>query len=417
MALAGAVLGGRYVLEQQIGKGGYGEVWHATDTVLSRPVAVKLLHSRYAQRNDALARFRTEARHAGALSHENIAQVYDYVEPPDGQPPYLVMELVDGPSLEAVLADGPLDNSRTMDIVAQAAAGLQAAHAAGMVHRDVKPANLLLAPGGTVKITDFGIAHTVGSVQVTATGELIGTPGYLAPERVTGEPATPASDLYSLGMVAYECLAGAPPFTGTALVVALAHRDRPLPPLPPSVTAGVGAFVLRLTAKDPANRLGSAAEAAVWAGLLRDGLGAGPATLPVWPGSSSGPRQAVGRVRRRTFLAYACVAVAAVVVIVLASVIGFAATPHRASAQPSSSPPVASPGTGLAARPSSRPATSPGAQPLARLSPVAQQGPATDALAVTAAKPGRAHGHGHGKGQGNAKGKGKGKRKGSDAGP
>ena len=112
-------------------------------------------------------------------------------EPPDGQPPYLVMELVDGPSLEAVLADGPLGNSRTMDIVAQAAAGLQAAHAAGMVHRDVKPANLLLAPGGTVKITDFGIAHTVGSVQVTATGELIGTPGYLAPERVTGEPGHP----------------------------------------------------------------------------------------------------------------------------------------------------------------------------------------------------------------------------------
>ena len=213
-------------------------------------------------------------------------------------------------------------------------------------------------------------------------------------------------------MVAYECLVGAPPFTGTALVVALAHRDRPLPPLPPSVTAGVGAFVLRLTAKDPANRLGSAAEAAVWAGLLRDGLGAGPATLHVWPGSSPGPRQAVGRVRRRTFLAYACVAVAAVVVIVLASVIGFAATLHRASAQPSS-PSVASPGTGLAVRPSSRPATSPGGQPLARLTPVAQQGPATDALAVTAEKPGRAHGHGHREGQGNAKGKGKGKAKGN----
>ena len=247
MALAGAVLGGRYVLDQQIGAGGYGEVWHATDNVLSRPVAVKLLYSRYAQRNDALARFQDEARHAGALSHENIAQVYDYGEPADGQPPYLVMELVDGPSLEAALADGPLDTSRTMDIVAQAAAGLQAAHAAGMVHRDVKPANLLLAPGGTVKITDFGIAHSVGSVPATATGELIGTPGYLAPERLAGEQATPASDVYSLGMVAYECLAGTPPFTGAALVVALAHRDRPLPPLPRSVTADVGAFVLRLT--------------------------------------------------------------------------------------------------------------------------------------------------------------------------
>ena len=124
------------------------------------------------------------------------------------------MELVDGPSLETVLAGGPLDGSQTMDIVAQAAAGLQAAHAAGMIHRDIKPANLLLAPGGTVKITDFGIAHTIGSAPVTASGELIGTPGYLAPERAMGEQATPASDLYSLGMVAYECLAGAPPFRG-----------------------------------------------------------------------------------------------------------------------------------------------------------------------------------------------------------
>jgi hypothetical protein len=406
MALAGAVLGGRYVLDQQIGNGGYGEVWHATDNVLSRPVAVKLLHPRYALRNEALARFRTEARHAGALFHENIAQVYDYGEPADGQPPYLVMELVDGPSLEAVLADGPLDTNRTMDIVAQAAAGLQAAHAAGMVHRDVKPGNLLLAPGGTVKITDFGIAHTIGTVPVTATGELFGTPGYLAPERAVGEQATPACDVYSLGMVAYECLAGAPPFDGTALVVALAHRDRPLPPLPRSVTADVGAFVLRLTAKDPASRLGSAAEVAVWAGLLRDGLGSGPAALHVWPGSSPGQRQVAGRLRR-TLLAYACVAVAAVVIIVLASVIGFASTLHRASAR--ASPPAASRDTGVAARPPSRPATGPGGQPVARISPVAQQEPASDAPAVTSAKPSPAHGHGHAKGQGNGHGPGNGK--------
>ncbi len=403
MTLAGAVLGGRYVLDQRIGNGGYGEVWHATDNVLSRPVAVKLLHSRYAQRGDALARFQTEARHAGALSHENIAQVYDYGEPADGQPPYLVMELVDGPSLEAVLADGPLDTNRTMDIVAQAAVGLQAAHAAGMIHRDVKPGNLLLAPGGTVKITDFGIAHTVGSVPVMATGELIGTPGYLAPERVVGGQATPACDVYSLGMVAYECLAGAPPFTGTALVVALAHRDRPLPPLPRSVTADVGAFVLRLTAKDPASRLGSAAEVAVWAGLLRDGFGAGSAALHTWPGSSPGQPQAAGRLRRRTFLAYACVAVAAVVVVVLASVIGFASTPHRASAR-GSSPSATSRDSGVAARPPDRRAASPGRQPAVRVSPVAQQKPASDAPAVTAAEPG--HGHGHREGQGNANGNG-----------
>ena len=144
MAQAGAVLGGRYALDKQIGIGGYGEVWRATDTVLSRPVAVKLLHPHYAWQGEVLARFRAEARHAAGLSHENIAQVYDYGEAADGQPPYLVMELVDGPSLEDLLDGGPLGANRTMDIVAQAAAGLQAAHAAGMIHRDVKPGNLLL---------------------------------------------------------------------------------------------------------------------------------------------------------------------------------------------------------------------------------------------------------------------------------
>jgi eukaryotic-like serine/threonine-protein kinase len=125
MALAGAVLGGRYVLDQQIGAGGYSEVWHATDTVLLRPVAVKLLHPRYVGRSEALARFQAEARHAGALSHQNIARIYDYGEAAGGLPPYLVMELVDGPSLETVLEGGPLDASRTMGVIAQAAAGLQ----------------------------------------------------------------------------------------------------------------------------------------------------------------------------------------------------------------------------------------------------------------------------------------------------
>src|SRR6478672_11547610 len=128
MPLDGAVLGGRFVLDERIGSGGYGEVWRATDTVLSRPVAVKLLYPRYAQRAETLARFLAEARHAGVLSHQNIAKIYDYREPAGGQPPYLVMELVEGPSLEAVLAAGPLGAERTMDIVAQAAAGLQVAH-------------------------------------------------------------------------------------------------------------------------------------------------------------------------------------------------------------------------------------------------------------------------------------------------
>jgi len=156
--------------------------------VLTRPVAVKLLHAGYARHDGALARFKAEARHAGALSHENIARVYDYGEPADGQS-YLVMELVDGPSLADVLAGGPLPAGRTMDIVAQVAAGLQAAHAAGVIHRDIKPANILFAPDGAARITDFGIAHAVGSAPVTSTGMVMGTPGYVAPERVAGATA------------------------------------------------------------------------------------------------------------------------------------------------------------------------------------------------------------------------------------
>jgi serine/threonine-protein kinase len=421
MALAGTVLGGRYVLDDQIGNGGYGEVWRATDTVLARPVAVKLLHPRYTQRSEALARFRAEARHAGGLPHENIAQVFDYGEPADGQPPYLVMELVDGPSLETVLTGGPLDDSRTMDIVAQAAAGLQAAHAAGMIHRDIKPGNLLLAPGGTVKITDFGIAHTIGSAPLTASGELIGTPGYLAPERAMGERAAPASDLYSLGMLAYECLAGTPPFRGTPLEVALAHRDRPLPPLPQSVAVDVAALVMRLAAKDPARRLSDAAEVAVWAGLLRDGVGV--AGLQMWPEQPP----AAGLFQRRTVLAYACVVVTAVVVIVLASVIGFASTPGPVTAAPapaSSSSHGGGSGGGDATAPPARnsatappsrgPAASPGQPPAARS--VVKRRPAAPnpdvGPAVAAADPaGPGPGHGHGKGPDQRPGAGLGKAK------
>ena len=428
MALAGTVLGGRYVLDDQIGNGGYGEVWRATDTVLARPVAVKLLHPRYTQRSEALARFRAEARHAGGLSHENIAQVFDYGEPADGQPPYLVMELVDGPSLETVLTGGPLDDTRTMDIVAQAAAGLQAAHAAGMIHRDIKPGNLLLAPGGTVKITDFGIAHTIGSAPLTASGELIGTPGYLAPERAMGERATPASDLYSLGMLAYECLAGTPPFRGTPLEVALAHRDRPLPPLPPSVAVGVAALVMRLAAKDPARRLSDAAEVAVWAGLLRDGVGV--AALQMWPEQPP----AAGLFQRRTVLAYACVAVTAVVVIVLASVIGFASTPGPVTAAPapaSSSSHGGGSGGGDATAPPARNsatappsrgrAASPGQPPAARSvvkrRPAAPNPDVGPAVAVAdPAGPGPGHGHGKGPDQGPGAGRGPGLGKAKDKG-
>jgi serine/threonine-protein kinase len=285
------ILASRYRLESRIAVGGVGEVWRAADLLLDRPVAVKLLRAEYAQHPQTLARFRAEARHAASLTHPGIAQVYDYGEAGREESPYLVMELVDGPSLAGVLAAGPLDPRHAMDVLAQAAAGLQAAHEAGLVHRDVKPANLLVGPAGRIKITDFGIASAAGSAPITRAGTLVGTPAYLAPERAAGGPATPASDLYSLGVVGYECLTGTPPFSGMPVEVAAAHRQRPLPILPPAVPAGVAGLVAQLTAKDPAARPASAGEVAVRAGRLRDGLAVGTTAAGVAgePGAPGGP--------------------------------------------------------------------------------------------------------------------------------
>jgi hypothetical protein len=276
MPATSTLLDDRYLLIERIGVGGFSEVWRAHDRVLDRPVAVKLLHSGFAGHEETLHRFRAEARHAGALSHQNIARVYDYGDPNPEHPPYLVMELIDGDSLAQVLqSGGAMEAARTMDVIAQTAAGLEAAHQAGLVHRDVKPANLLLGAAGVIKITDFGISHAAGSAPVTRTGMIVGTPSYLAPERASGAQATEASDIYGLGVVAYECLTGAPPFAGTAIEVAVAHRDRPLPPLPASVPAAVAGFVGDLTAKDPALRPPGAAEVAATAARLRDQIRAG----------------------------------------------------------------------------------------------------------------------------------------------
>jgi eukaryotic-like serine/threonine-protein kinase len=274
------LLAGRYRLDSPIASGGVGEVWRAFDLVLDRPVAVKVLRSEYAGQRQALDRFRAEARHAGSVAHPGIAQIYDYGEGGDIGAPFLVMELVNGPSLADLLAAGPLDPGSTMDVLAQTAAGLQAAHAAGLVHRDVKPGNLLIAPGGQVKITDFGIAHAAGSLPITRSGMVIGTPSYLAPERAAGGLASAASDLYSLGIVGYECLTGEPPFSGIPYEVAAAHQHRELPPLPAAVPAAAARLVAELTARDPANRPASAAVAAAQAVRARDSLtGGAPSRL------------------------------------------------------------------------------------------------------------------------------------------
>lgn len=279
-------VGRRYRLVERIGAGGMGEVWRADDTLLGRPVAVKALRPERAADPEFLARFRAEARWAGRLHHPGVASVLDYGE--DDGAPWLVLELVEGEALSGLLRrEGRLSAARTVDVVAQAAAALQAAHAGGLVHRDVKPGNLLVRPDGAVKVTDFGVATTAergDGDPLTRTGTLLGTVGYLSPEQAAGSPATAASDLYALGVVAYECLAGHRPFAGDNPVsVALQHlRDAP-PPLPADVPADVAALVLRTLAKDPADRPATAGELGREAAALRDRLGDLPAPVVVPP--------------------------------------------------------------------------------------------------------------------------------------
>src|SRR6266508_1916418 len=251
------LLAGRYRLVHRLASGGMGQVWRAEDKVLGRPVAVKLLSSEFAEDRAFLDRFRTEARRTAALSHPGIASVFDYgeIEEPNSTA-YLVMELVEGAPLLAVLArEGRLDPERVLDVVAQAALALGAAHQAGVVHRDVKPSNLLIRRDGVVKVTDFGIARMIGEAPRSEIGLVVGTAAYLSPEQVACRPVTPASDVYALGVVAYECLAGRRPFTGEhPVAVALAHQRHRPPPLPSDVPEPVRALVEQAMAKDARTR-------------------------------------------------------------------------------------------------------------------------------------------------------------------
>ncbi len=248
----------RYEMKERIATGGMGEVWRAEDTVLGRPVAVKLLKREYADDPRFRERFENEARHAASLHHANIASVFDYGEDDalEGGRPFLVMELVDGRPLSELIRPGqPMDPDRVRDLIRQAAEALAQAHAAGIVHRDVKPANLLVTPAGKVKVTDFGIARAADSVALTGTGEVLGTPHYLSPEQAEGKVATPASDVYALGVVLFECLTGRRPFDGDSPVAtALAHLRSPMPDLPADVPDDLAAATRRALSKDPAER-------------------------------------------------------------------------------------------------------------------------------------------------------------------
>lgn len=286
------LLAGRYRLDVEIGRGGMGEVWRAYDETLARAVAVKLL---LPQDTDATAasRFRLEAQTAGRLNHPNVVGVLDFGEYDNRL--YLVMELVEGDSLARVLsASGALPAEQVARLGAQAAAGLAAAHQQGIVHRDVKPANLLLDAGGTLKIGDFGIARFLDDpgAALTATGQIVGTGLYLAPERALGRPAGPASDMYSLGCVLYQLLSGRPPFQADT-AVALLHQHLDNAPVPPRELGVAGlppafeSYLLALLAKQPEDRP-TAQQAAEWfAGGAWRGL---PEPLPeaVSPGPASG---------------------------------------------------------------------------------------------------------------------------------
>lgn len=254
----GQSYGGRYKLISRIAIGGMGEVWQAKDEVILRDVAIKILKPEYLSDPSFLERFRTEARHAARVNHEGIANVFDYGE--DSGSAFLVMELVPGDSLAKILErDKSLPTDRVLDIVAQTARALFAAHEEGMVHRDVKPGNLLITPEGHVKITDFGIARVADQVSLTATGQVMGTVQYLAPEQATGKPASPATDIYSLGIVAYEALAGKRPFTGDSqMAIAMAQINEAPPALPSNIDPRVHTLILSCLAKKPGQRPESA---------------------------------------------------------------------------------------------------------------------------------------------------------------
>ena len=257
-----SLVAGRYEIGERLGVGGMSEVYAATDQRLGRPVAVKFLRAEVDDPT-ARARIESEARSAAALSHPNIVNVYDAGDY-EGRP-YVVMELADSRSLADVIREeGPMPADRVRSLGAQVLSALAAAHAEGFVHRDVKPANILVREDGAVKLADFGIAKSFSDAAagMTAVGLVMGTPTYLSPEQASGQPATPRSDLYAMGVVLFEALTGSPPFTGdTPMAVVTAHAHAPVPDIravAPGVPPSLAAVVERALAKDPADRFADA---------------------------------------------------------------------------------------------------------------------------------------------------------------
>ncbi|NYJ05494.1 protein kinase domain-containing protein [Petropleomorpha daqingensis] len=342
VAPGGPPIGGRYELGPLLATGGMGQVWSGRDLLLGRPVAIKVQRSEYTGDPTFLARFRAEAQHAALLAHRNIAAVFDYgevsAEECGEHLAYLVMELVDGEPLSAVLArEQRLDVERTLDVLHQIAAGLAAAHAAGVVHRDVKPGNVLVGRDGVLRVTDFGVAWSASDVPLTQTGQVVGTAQYLSPEQAEGGRGGPASDVYALGLIGYECLAGRRAYDGgTPVQIALRRLQENPAPLPPGLPEDVRTLIGRALCREPAERFpdGAAFRDAV------DDVRAGRSLPPLEPTTLPlPPRRSVRRV------------LTPVAALAIGAVLGVGAL--QLVAVPTTTPPVAAqaaPATGVTLR-------------------------------------------------------------------
>ncbi|PKU93666.1 serine-threonine protein kinase [Bifidobacterium thermophilum] len=252
--IEGQLIHRRYRLDRRLAQGGMGEVWKGYDIQLGRPVAIKALRSDAANSEAKLRRLRAEAHNSANLAHPNIAALFEYYEH-DGIG-FLIMEYVPSKSLADIYHEkGAMDPTELLPILIQVARGLFVAHSHGVIHRDVKPANIMVSDDGEVKITDFGVSYSTNQEQITQDGMVVGTAQYISPEQAQGKQATAQSDIYSLGVVAYEGLCGHRPFTGaTPVDIAAAHVNEAVPPLPGTVDLQLRQFVMSMLAKDPRDR-------------------------------------------------------------------------------------------------------------------------------------------------------------------